>query len=389
MYALAAALAVFSSWALVRALHHPGNKRRWLLYGSLALLLAYTHYYGLFTLAAQGLFAALFLWHRAGWNLLTLFWQRHFWYAVLTAVIVLLAWLPWLSTFLRQTAQVKDDFSIPSATVWGVAELTYQMFLRPEYLPAPPRQHLLWALDISIVALYLLARRAGWREGLVLGLGLGPLAFCLLASAGDVPMLSLRYFVPAHVFLLVGMAALAWRIRFRLERAIAVAALLCSFVAVDFDFWQTMDLPNKPGARGAAAFLARHRKASEPVVASMPFFYFALLHDAPEQAGYYVFTDGTPMPHYYGTAAMKANDLIGAESLKAIRSGRVWVVDLGGGFLGYHAVPVPETWIEKRQWVFADVFDLGNVIVVEYDTGGRKKNWNFIDAPSRRTVALQ
>ena len=367
MYALAALLAVFSSWALVRALSAPGNGRRWLLYGSLALLLAYTHYYGLFTLAAQGIFAALLLWHRAGWKLLTLFRQRHFWYAVLTAAIVLLAWLPWLSTFLRQTMQVKADFPIQAATFWGVAELSYQMFLRPEYLPAPPRQELLWTLDIFIVGFYLIARRGDWRDGLVLCLGLGPLSFCLLASAWDVSVLSLRYFVPAHVFLLVSMAALVWRIRFPLERTIVAGALVSIFVAIDFDFWQTMDLPNRPGARGAAAFLAQQRNADEPVIVSMPFFYFSLRHDAPESSGYRLFTSGRQMPHHYGTAAMKATDLIDAEGLRSIRARRVWVVELDGGFLGYRGVAIPDGWIEKHLWVFPDVFDLGNAIVVEYD----------------------
>ncbi len=369
MYALAGALAVFSSWALVRALDAAGNGRRWLLYGSLALLLAYTHYYGLFTLAAQGIFAALLLWHRAGWNLVTLFRRRQLWYAIVTAMIVALAWLPWLPTFIHQRAQVKDDFPIHPVTVWGVGELTYQMFLRPEYLPAPPRQELLWTLDVWLVSLYLLARRAGWCDGLVLCLGLGPLAFCLLASVWEAPILSLRYFVPAHIFLLVGLAALVWRIRFRVERTIIAGALLCIFVAVDFDFWQTMDLENRPGARGAAAFLAQHRTADEPVIASMPFFYFSLLHDARDESGYYLFTDGRQMPHHYGTAAMKATDLIDAEGLRSIRARRVWVVELDGGFLGYRGVAIPAGWIAKHQWVFPDVFDLGNAVVVEYDTG--------------------
>ncbi len=61
MYTMAAALAVFSSWAMFRALQPPSRLSRWLLYGFFALVLAYTHYYGLFTLAAQAIFVVVLL----------------------------------------------------------------------------------------------------------------------------------------------------------------------------------------------------------------------------------------------------------------------------------------------------------------------------------------
>jgi mannosyltransferase len=366
MYALAAALAVFSSWAMVRALRTPRNTKGWLLYGWLALLLGYTHYYGLLTLASQGVFLLLFLWRQAGWKLGALFRQRHFWYAALTEAFVILAWLPWLGVFLRQRAAVKSGFWTVRVSVWDVPELLYQMFLRPEYLPAPPRWHVLWTFAICIVALCLLARKSRPREWCVICLGVGPVAFSLLASAWDVPIFSLRYFLPTHVFLLVGLAALVWKLRSRAERAMAAAGLLCLFAGVGFEFWEAVDLEHKPGSRGAAAFLASQRDPTEPVIASMPFFYFSLLHYAPARSGYYLYNDGSPMPVHFGTAAMTASDFITAQALKEMRSRRVWVVDLAGGFLGYRPLPVPSYWIAQRRWVFADVFYLGNLILIEY-----------------------
>src|SRR5262249_46920226 len=43
MYALATALAAFSTWALVRALRQPRSWAWWLVYSGLTALLAYTH----------------------------------------------------------------------------------------------------------------------------------------------------------------------------------------------------------------------------------------------------------------------------------------------------------------------------------------------------------
>jgi hypothetical protein len=371
MYALAAALTVFSSWALLRALRSPARLRRWLLYGVLALLLAYTHYYGLFTLAAQGLFVAGALLVRAGWCPAALLRERAFWYAVLTAGLVVVAWLPWLPVFLRQHAQVKANFWSPSPTWWDVADLWYRMFFFPEYASPPSRQAVLWAVDACAVALYVLGRKAGTGEWFVLCAGVGPLALCLFASWLDVSPLTLRYGIMAHVVLLVGLAALICRPRLLPERLLAGLTVFTLFVGVDLDFWKAMDLARRPGARGAAEFLAQRRRPGEPVVTCMPFFYFPLLYYAPDRSGYWLYTNGQPMPHHYGTAAMTPDDLITDEGLTAIHARRVWVVEMAGGFLDVHSVPVPRHWLAKGSWTFTDVFGLGDLILIEYDTTGK------------------
>jgi 4-amino-4-deoxy-L-arabinose transferase-like glycosyltransferase len=59
MYALATALTVFSGWALLRALRGGPRRGNWLLYALLATLLAYTHYFGLYTLAGHAVFTTV------------------------------------------------------------------------------------------------------------------------------------------------------------------------------------------------------------------------------------------------------------------------------------------------------------------------------------------
>src|SRR5260370_17477164 len=95
-----------------------------------------------------------------------------------------------------------------------------------------------------------------------------------------------RYFVIANVFLLVGLAALVWRVRFQPERSIAALVVLVLFVGVYDDFVHALDLRKKPGPRGAAAFLAAHRRPGDPVIACMPFYYFPLLHYSQDRSRY-------------------------------------------------------------------------------------------------------
>ncbi len=370
MYSLAAALAVFSSWALFRALHPPSRLRRWLLYGVFAFLLAATHYYALFTLAAQAIFVAAVLLQQAEWNLHTVVRNRHLRHALLTAILVMPACLPWLPVFLRQRAQVRATFWTHPVTRWDAAELCYWIFVAPEAFPPAPRSVQLLSADVCLFGLYLLWRKARMAEWYILWSATAPLLFCCLASVFRIHVFTPRYFIMAHVFLLIGLAALVRRIPRLLERTIVAVVLLVLFVGIYVDYWRALDIAHKPGAQGAAAFLHEQRRPGEPVIVCMPRFYFSILHYAQDRRNYYLYSDGRPMPHHYGTAAMIPEDLITDEQLRAFRTRRVWVVDMAGGNMGFHAVPVPSEWVVKERRVFSDLVGLGDVIVLRYDTSG-------------------
>lgn len=365
MYALAAALTIFSSWALFRALRPPSRLSRWLLYGLLALLLAYTHYYGLFTMAAQAIFVAIVLLVRADWSLPRVLCAPVFWHALLVAVLAIAGWLPWLSVFLHQHAQVKAVFWSHPVTRWEVAELCYQMFVMPEYFSPPPRQQQLMTACFCILGLCLLLRKARAAEWYVLSSAVIPLLFSLALSAP----FTLRYFVMAHLFLLIGLAVLIWRLPGHPERTVAVAAALVFFAGTYSDFWIALDIAHKPGARGAAQFLREQRRLGEPVIVCLPLYYFPLLHYTPDRTGYYLFSSG-PMPHHYGTAALTAEDLITEEQLGKLRSRRVWVVNMASG----NWVPTPPNWKVKNCHTFPDVVRLGELNVVEYEVTGTPVN---------------
>jgi mannosyltransferase len=367
MYSLAALLAVLSGWALARALRPGANLGWWGLFGFLSILLVYTHYFGFFSLVAGFVYVLVYTLARGKWNLRSLFRQQVFWYGTITIGAVIIAWLPWLPTFLRQRSQVKDDFWFHPVTFWNVAEMTYQMFVIPDYIRWIPWQQSLLAFVTCLVSFLFLCRSAGPAEWLVLCLGFGPVCLGLLALELDISALAARFFLMAHVFFLIALAALILRFRFHPERASAVSIVLTFFVCVDLDYWQKMDLTNKTGVRGAAEFLAFHRKPGEPVIVCMPFHFFPLLHHASERNDYYLYTSGKAMPHHLGTAAMIPDDLITDEKLKRIASRRVWVVNMGGGFLGHNRVPVPPEWQERQTLNFSDVFDLGDLILLEYE----------------------
>ncbi len=364
MYTMAATLAVFSSWALFRALQPPSRLGRWLLYGLFALLLAYTHYYGLFTLAAQAVFIAALILVRARWSLPQVIRDPGLRHALFTAAIASVLWLPWLPAFLRQRSQVQATFWSHPTTRWDIALLCYNMFtVRCDYY-TPPYQRQLLAADASILILWLLRRKAGAAECYVLGSIVLPLICCLTVSAP----IALRYFIMAHVFLLVGLSVVIWRVPFRLERSIVIAVILAFFAGLYIDYWHDLDVAHRPGARGAAAFLEQQRRPEEPVIICLPAFYFPLLYYTPHRASCYLYSDGRPMPHFYGTAAMIPEDLITDEQMHGLGSHRVWIVNIAGGLFGAYSVPVPPQWKVKSHHSFTEVGWLGDIIVMEYET---------------------
>ncbi|MFH1301740.1 MAG: glycosyltransferase family 39 protein, partial [Planctomycetota bacterium] len=62
MYSMGTALTALSSWLLFRALHkHQTYTRDWACFTTTAILLVYTHYFGMFTLAVEYVFACGYL----------------------------------------------------------------------------------------------------------------------------------------------------------------------------------------------------------------------------------------------------------------------------------------------------------------------------------------
>lgn len=143
MYSLGTALAVLSSWLLLRALR-PGPPRLadWVGYVLLAVALSYTHIFGIFTIAAQAMFA-LAAALRRGWSISgTGRWQT-LGAVLLTFFAIELCWLPWAGEFLAQRDRVAAGYWIPPFRWERVLEVAYQFFAVSEH-DAPVSPVLAW-----------------------------------------------------------------------------------------------------------------------------------------------------------------------------------------------------------------------------------------------------
>lgn len=368
-YALGAALAALSAWALSRSTRPgPSSARAWALYGVFALLFAYTHYYALFVIAAQAAFVAGWLLARAGWRPAAALRSPACRHALLAGGIVFVGWLPWLPTFLWQRAQVQATFWAPAVDRWTLPNLCFQMFINPQPLSPSeiPHRKALITAGLCVAGIVALARRARAAEWHILLAACGPFALAVLASETGTKTLTLRYFLFAHLFLLAGVGVLVWRIRLTTLRLAAAAALLVASSGITLDFLQGLSLSEYPGARGAAEFIKAHRQPGEPVVVASPLWYFAMAYHLDDD-GVRVYDPGTPMPHFYGTASLRSEDLMDGREMARLSGRRVWVVNGLGMYWGRQDVPAPANWVERDSASFPESLRVGAAIVQLYE----------------------
>lgn len=367
-YALGTALAALSSWALLRALHAPRRRLSpWLLFALFASLFAHTHNYALFSLVAQGLFALGYLAIEADWDVRRFARSPQVRYTALAAVLIVVAWLPWLPVFLKQREQVQAAFWTPPFTPWSAARLCLEMFARPEESWPASQQAQLVAADLCVLGLVVLWRRAREWDWFLLAGALVPFALRVVVTLFDTKVFSLRYFLFAHLFLLGGVATLVCRIPFRAERALLIAAALTASACGIVDFSREADLAGKPGYRGAVAYIRRHRGPGEPIVVCSPLVYPSIRYYAGEQGGgCYLYDDGREVVHYHGSAILSPKDFITQWQLRGDGPRRVWVVNISGGMWSDRRVPLPLGWTSTAPVPFPEALGQGVVSVERY-----------------------
>jgi mannosyltransferase len=367
MYTLGTALAAFSSWALLRAVRtSPPSRGPWVLYGILAVLFAYTHYYALFSIAAQAVFVLGYLLVRVRGDVVAAVRSGLFRHALLGGAIVVAGWLPWVPVFTAQRRQVQADYWTPAVTGWDVPRVCYEMFVEPENaLVSHPEALAAAALcGWGLLALLWRARAGEWY---VVCAAVVPFGLSVLVSVWDTKVFSQRYFLFAHLFFLAALARLLWRVPGGLPRGLLTAAVLGGGLWAYVSFWERMDIANRPGAKGAVEYLAGERKAGEPVVACSPLFYLPTRYHAGDRSGWRVYDDGKGPVHYMGGPVLTADDLITDEQLRAITAGRVWVIGANGNW-ARREVEFPPHWLLKRERRFPEVHVWqGQVTVAEYE----------------------
>lgn len=314
MYALGMALAVASACLLLRA--RRAVRRRWAWWAAWGLAAAAavgTHYYLLFTVAAQ-----------AGWALVPRRGERTpIREALFAGAVALLVFAPWAAVFWQQTRRVQAAYSLGPPTASSLAQAVARWASGVEVTGAAP---LLAALTLLSLMAALRAGRAG-RFLAVQALAPWALGLGVSVVTGR-PLVLERYMVFAQAFLLCAWVVAVAAVDRAPLRAAAAAALV---VAVGWGLLAAVRAyPEEPPAMAAAARFLKRQARGDLVVVDSPralnkLRYYARQVDAEDLDVRCALPERKPLPRYVShEISLAPGDDVPADGVFASGATTVW-----------------------------------------------------------------
>ncbi|HUY92425.1 MAG TPA: glycosyltransferase family 39 protein [Pirellulales bacterium] len=367
MYMLGACLAAFSTWSLVRALRS-GRPQWWALYTLLAAAFIYTHNFAAFTIFAQACFAFLApAWKRPGdgWNV----GRRSSLQTLAALAAVVLLYLPWAPTLVRQATRVNGDYWIPPVRAWTLPNAWYDLVVPRNGFEAPPRLAVV-VVAADLLAVVFVAWRAGKMGGrLVALLVLVPVACALAVSAFGTSIIIDRYFLFAQLFLLCALARAVWVLPGAPLRIAATVTLLSGGLLLHQRHWTALERGRAEGLSAAVAHVMRRRQADEPLIVVNPALFQAVRYYASDEAPVRLFAPER-LSHYNGGPLLLPGDVCDDLALAASHARRAWVFDSSGFQSSFPRYRLTSVWRPRdgtqRSFREANYFQ-GAIYVTEYE----------------------
>src|SRR5262249_46537640 len=143
-----------------------------------------------------------------------------------------------------------------------------------------------------------------------------------------------RYLLFSHLHFLVGVGVLLARIPLRVERALLAGVVLAAGRVLSLDFWEQMDVRNKPRLRAAIAAGDAARRPGALVLVGSSLLHSAALYYADDPHGCCLYDFGRPVPHYRGGPVILPEEMINASRLYESKARRVWAINMENGRWG-------------------------------------------------------
>lgn len=350
MYSLSVALTLWSSYMLVRALasddrindERPGWKLiprwEWTVYTVTAVLLAYSHHFGLFVLAAQYVYAFGYRWFCGTGGLFDRISP-----VLISGTCLFFAWEPGLVFFLEQHRQVTQSFYLPKPSWTVLGNLTHELWAGYG-VPISSTTGLIIS-QISFVALMLLAAGRRPADYLVLLSAVLPVTAAFTISSFSQSVLNARYFLLTQVFFMAAAAIVACRMP-RLGRYAVIGLLMYSLSSLCQAHYLWRDGAAKlPGMQAAVARIDAAR-SEEPLVVCNPMLYTSVLTYTHDRKQVYLTRSARDFPFFQGTAVIRDEEYADSDWLEQSPASFVWTLDADESM---GRVLVPRGWNLKSE----------------------------------------
>jgi mannosyltransferase len=339
------------------------------------IVLIYTHYYLLFTAAAICFYAFVYLLcHHEGKFV------RKFIPLLLSLLVIVISYVPWLKTFFYQYNQVGAGYWIPKMDIWSIPSTLWQLTLGFGHdVNNLTTQR--WLVFVTIVMLYVLFRFLRkiqqFEKWLVVLAILAPFAgsilFLILAKlkGSDSSVYLVRYFIFTSAFLTIVIAACLATFKWRIVGWFLLLAYSLTNLLAFSSYWKDVNIAEKPGMNSAAEMVAANAEPSHKVFVGTSFeffnykYYRNVYYPTPQRP--LLFTGGTrhtkDISHFAGSAILTDEDLV-PDFAEATKPGDVvWL--LWTNAFGSSKPNVPQNWQQIDEKSYAEVRPyLGTWIIV-------------------------
>jgi hypothetical protein len=364
-YTLGTFLMLISATFLLRSLRS-GRMLDWVGFGTTATLLSLTHYFCLFIVGAEFLFATAVIvtvLRRSGWCSHS---KRQLLGFAFCAWGLQAVWSTWLTVFLFQRERSTQQLWMSPLDWEGFSANCWMALAGGSTSSAPP--HWAWlAVTGWVGAVFALlclgsqsCRLAAWCAGIPLA---ATLIYCLTVRN----ILGVKYLIFAQTFLLITAALLVARIHWRPVRWIVAGGLLCWS---GYWCWQHAALrdyqASYPGISGAVAYLDGKRLADEPVVVGSPFVSIIFQRYTVHPKGIFVRYTRDHRADMLGGPPLREQDYRDVESHIGPTVQRAWTVDAYELFgpASHFEATLPGKWTEVGHETFRELYGLSCSVVV-------------------------
>jgi mannosyltransferase len=346
-------------------------KKSFLIYYALFVvcssILIYTHYYLLFTVAALGLYAILYCAIH-----FRLQFKKYIW-VIISGLLILISFLPWLKTFMFQYKQVGAGYWIPPMDAWSIPgtlwDLLFQFYNREHWILIVLTLLVIWMIW-QLIRKYSETEKWLVLAGFLAPFG-GAMLFFLLAKLqhNNSSVYLVRYFIFCSSFYIIIISLFLEKIKIKPIATLLLIALVGVNLYSIWFYWQDLHVADRRGMAAASEFLNANVEPQHKIYVGSSFEFFNYKYYNHTAVKPLLFTNGASvkdLPHFAGTAILTDDDLIKNFS-EGVQSGDVvWVIWTNG--FGGSKPNTPSSWSQIDEKGFAEIRPyVGTwIIVTEY-----------------------
>ncbi len=361
-YTLGILLAIVSTRLLLLALRARTPRRTmttWLLYAVSVLGFLYTHHLGLFSVLAQGLFAAAVLFPFRG-SAAAAVAEPAMWYrlarrwALVAAAVVIVGYLPWVPRVFAQSENLRTAWSRSLRPAELLQLPTSALLAAADSIPEESLPFAAGTLTVLLGVLAVTAWRGGPAGALVVLMSLVPPLLLLLYSTQSMrSIFTARYLAFAQPFWLIAFALLVCRPHDRPLR-IGLGLLLVFWSAVScVEHEEILGRMHHPGMPAAVERLLAQRRDGEPVIAQSPEMLFKLLYYSDGSYRPWLLVDVPDRHQQFCAAQLLDEDLVTQEQVWAEAPEGIWTFSSGAyGHIPQSELTLPSDFQQRSATYF-------------------------------------